>query len=642
MTARRSLTAAHVLLARCLMTLALLLLGSGTLRAQGIESVLSPGRLIQGHAKWENECAKCHIRFDRKGQDRLCLDCHQDVAQDVRGRTGYHGRMAPQSCRDCHTDHKGADARIIELDTRRFDHTLTDFALRGKHAKARCEQCHEPPAKYRQARSDCLSCHRKDDVHKGSLGPKCADCHTETTWKEAKFDHGKTRFPLTGRHNDAKCTDCHKNKADYKDTPGTCIGCHKKDDDSAKGHKGRNGEKCSTCHDTRAWKPSTFNHDTATKYALRGKHRATACTACHTGPLYEVKLSTECYACHKKDDKHKGTLGKDCGSCHTERDWKERARFDHDKTAFPLRGKHSTAPCESCHKSALFKEAPKDCIGCHKKDDKHEGTLGDKCADCHTERNWKNTSGRFDHDKTGFKLRNAHAAPKVECKACHKDAKSFRHTPKDCDGCHRKDDRHEGQQGRDCGTCHNDKSWKVPGFDHARTRFPLLGRHAVVACKDCHATPRYKDAPRDCYGCHKKNDKHKLAFGTRCEICHNERSWTLWDFDHDRRTRYKLDTTHRKLACGDCHTQPAPAGKDAAPLGNQCIACHRKDDVHDGSFGPACQRCHVTDSWKKVSNRSSRAAPEPHEATVHTAGGLGLSSLLSPTPPPRSRWSWTP
>lgn len=64
MAVRRSLAAALAFLARCLMALALLL-GSGMLRAQGIESVLSPGRLIQGHAKWENECAKCHIRFDR-------------------------------------------------------------------------------------------------------------------------------------------------------------------------------------------------------------------------------------------------------------------------------------------------------------------------------------------------------------------------------------------------------------------------------------------------------------------------------------------------------------------------------------------------------------------------------------------------
>ena len=49
-----------------------LLLGLGlrtAASAQGIESVIRPGEVIQGHAKWEEECAKCHVRFDRAAQD---------------------------------------------------------------------------------------------------------------------------------------------------------------------------------------------------------------------------------------------------------------------------------------------------------------------------------------------------------------------------------------------------------------------------------------------------------------------------------------------------------------------------------------------------------------------------------------------
>ena len=68
--------------------------------------------------------------------------------------------------------------------------------------------------------------------------PKCADCHTENDWKEARLDHEKIRFPLEGKHVDTKCVDCHKKGADYKDAPRTCIGYHKKDGDSSKGHKG--------------------------------------------------------------------------------------------------------------------------------------------------------------------------------------------------------------------------------------------------------------------------------------------------------------------------------------------------------------------------------------------------------------------
>ena len=574
---------------------------SGEVRAQGIESILAPGKLVQGHAKLENDCSQCHVKFDRKAQDGLCMSCHKEVSADMRARAGYHGRIKPQACNTCHTDHKGRSAQIVVLEKTQFDHNQTDYALRGKHQKVECEKCHVTGKKYREAPQDCNACHRKDDVHKGSLGARCADCHSDSGWKETtRFDHGKTRFPLTGKHVDAKCSACHKT-ADYKETPQTCIGCHRKDDD--KSHKGQFGDKCESCHGTKGWKPSSFNHDVDTRYVLRGKHRAAQCADCHKGNLYRVKLSADCYACHKADDKHKESLGRDCASCHSERSWKEPARFNHDQTSFPLLGKHVQADCKDCHKSAMFKEAPKDCYSCHKKEDRHEGTLGKACADCHTERDWKTVAGRFNHDLTKFQLRNAHADGKLKCSSCHKDIKSYRNTPLDCYSCHKKDDKHEGQQGRQCEQCHSDRSWKVDKFDHSASRFPLTGKHVAVACKDCHKTPLFKEAPRDCYACHKKDDRHKLKFGERCESCHNTRAWPIWDFDHDKRTKYRLEGAHKKVKCESCHTQVAPKGKEAATSGTTCIACHRSDDAHDGQFGLRCETCHQIESWKKVKTR---------------------------------------
>jgi hypothetical protein len=638
--------------------------------AQGFESILAPGKLIQGHAKVEEECKSCHTRLDRKAQTGLCLECHKDISTDVRSKNGFHGRMKPQACNVCHTDHKGRDAQIAKFDKKTFDHTQTDFALRGKHPQVECEKCHVAGKKYSEASSQCSVCHKKDDVHKGSLGAKCFDCHNETNWKEAKFDHSTTKFELKGKHADVKCVDCHKNNK-YKDTPLNCYACHKKDDDN-KGHKGLYGEKCETCHDAVKWKNSTFNHDTDTKYTLRGKHRSIACNTCHKGNLYREKLTQDCFACHQKDDKHKETLGKECGNCHSERSWKEPAKFDHDKSDFPLLGKHAKVECKECHKSQLFKEAPKDCFSCHKKDDKHKETLGkecgtchtergwkepgkfdhdkskfpllgkhkkveckdchksqlykeapsdcyachkkddkhnltlgEKCADCHLEVDWKTTTGRFFHDKTKFPLKNAHNEPKVKCVACHKDLASFRKTPMDCYSCHKKDDKHEGQTAKTCDDCHSDISWRINRFDHGKSRFPLTGRHISATCKSCHLTTRFKDAPRDCYACHKKEDKHKLKFGVKCENCHNTRGWTVWDFNHDKRTTYKLDGAHIKVTCESCHKQPAPEGKDSAPVGTTCISCHLANDVHDRQFGARCELCHVTENWKKLSRRMS-------------------------------------
>lgn len=582
------------------LVLALVVGAAPCAQAQSLEAALSPGKLIEGHAKVENECQKCHVHFDRAAQDRLCTDCHKEVGQDLRQRTGAHGRMKPQPCRTCHTDHKGRDVRIAEFDHRKFDHAQTDFLLRGAHAKVECTKCHETGKKFRLAPQECVACHRKDDTHKGSLGAKCADCHTENNWKETRFDHGKTRFALTGRHVDAKCASCHKS-ANYKEAPMTCVGCHRVDDER-KGHKGTFGERCDSCHDAKAWKPSTFKHDTDTRYALRGKHRATRCADCHTGHLYRDKAPTACADCHRKDDKHKGTLGRECAACHTERDWKETGKFDHARTSFALLGKHVDVKCAECHKASVYKDAPKDCYSCHRKDDKHERTLGQQCQDCHVERDWKTTT-RFDHARTRFPLRNAHAARKVQCRDCHGDLKKYRDTPLDCVSCHRKDDKHEGQVGAKCESCHDDRDWKKARFDHRQARFALLGRHLAVACKDCHATPRYRDAARDCYSCHKKDDRHKLKFGVACESCHNARAWGIWDFDHARRARYALDGAHAKVACEQCHAMPAPRGRNAAELGSSCNGCHRRDDRHDGAFGPGCNQCHVTESWKRIRSR---------------------------------------
>ena len=573
--------------------------------AQSVESVLMPGKVIAGHAKLEGECSKCHVRFDRAAQDRLCMDCHKDVAKDVRQKEGHHGRIKSQPCRSCHTDHKGRDANIAPVAEGKFDHSLTDFALQGGHAnpKLACQSCHKAGAKYREAPSLCVSCHKKDDVHKGTLGSACADCHSENDWKKPKFDHSKTRFPLTGKHVPVPCKDCHRNSS-FKDAPLACVACHKQDDK----HKGRFSEKCESCHGAKSWAEISFNHDTQTKYPLRGAHRVLKCETCHTGHLYRDKLQSACIACHKKDDKHHGTLGNSCGDCHTERNWKE-ARFDHSKARFPLLGKHEHIECKACHKSAVFKDAPSACIACHRKDDKHKGSLGEACGDCHTERNWKES--KFNHDKTRFPLLGKHRAAK--CEDCHKDT-NFKQTPNACYACHKKDDKHEGQLGQRCNDCHGELDWKKTRFDHARSRFPLLGKHLMVECKSCHATPRYKDAKSECVACHRKDDVHKQRLGAQCDACHNARDWKAWDFNHDRKTKFPLDGAHRKLGCYACHK----TATQKATLATTCVSCHAGDDVHDGSFGRQCEKCHVTTSFKQVKPRLSAVSRGPWVALYGT------------------------
>lgn len=584
--------------------------------AQGIEGVVMPGKLIEGHAKLETDCKNCHVRFDKAAQSGLCLDCHKQVAADVNGRRGYHGRLTPQPCKACHTDHEGRSARIVVLDEATFDHRLTDYPLKGKHADSKCAACHKPGDKHRLAPIRCNDCHRGDDVHQGALGALCQDCHTESSWKDTRFDHGKTRFRLLGKHADVACKDCHRKDGDkakprYKDLPMACIACHKKDDT----HKGLFGEKCEACHGAADWKTIVFDHGRDGRWALKGKHAEAKCESCHKTDPYREKVETACLACHKKDDKHKGGLGTQCADCHNERSWKE-SRFDHDKTKFRLLGKHVDVACQDCHVDNRYKDTAKTCYGCHKALDDgrlpkqgvklvagakppvgHKGRYGEKCETCHSEKGWREV--RFDHDQdTKYALKGKHRETK--CDSCHTG-----HLYKDklktaCLACHRDDDRkdgHQGKLGENCAACHDERSWKVPQFDHLRTRFPLTGGHIKTACDKCHTSKDYRKAPSVCGGCHEREDVHKRRLGDDCTRCHGTRSWKVWDFDHDRKTRFVLDGAHRKLVCEACHRQPG-AKVTALPLG--CDACHGADDVHDGSFGRQCDRCHTTGRFREV------------------------------------------
>ena len=651
----------------------LLSLTANWVQADNLETAIMPGQVIQGHAKYEEKCDSCHKRFEKSAQNKLCMDCHKDVGKDVLEKQGFHGKQNPdKDCRQCHTEHKGRNGKLINLDEKAFKHQDTDFQLKGKHAedKVKCADCHKPKMKWREAPHTCVDCHKKDDdkAHHGNLGRDCLKCHTEKDWKVPDFDHSKTDFALKGKHVDVKCTECHI-EGKYKDTPKECFECHRKDDDKA--HKRVFGNKCETCHAEKSWKEDIhFDHNRDTKFDLLDKHRETKCSSCHR--VAGDRLKSSCVSCHKKDDKHNGTLGDKCEDCHNAKDWKSPKGFDHDKdTKFLLRDKHKEAKCDKCHTSSdhKYEKLPMDCWSCHKKDDEkahkgnygrkceschkendwkkiffnhdkdtkymlkfkhfevkcdkchtgklyeqklsqvcydchkktdddkgHKGNLGDKCDKCHTEKSWKDTV--FNHDKdTKYPLLFKHKETK--CNQCHTSQVYRDKTPSDCYACHKKDDKHNGQEGKKCEDCHSVKGWKAEvKFDHNKTKFPLVGKHFSVECKKCHETAEFKVAKTDCYSCHKKEDKHELRLGKKCDSCHNARDWKTWDFDHDQRTKYKIDGAHKKIGCYDCHRLPANGDRFNTPT--SCVGCHDNDDIHEGGFGKQCERCHVTSSFKVV------------------------------------------
>jgi hypothetical protein len=500
----------------------LAMLGGSTARAAGVETLLMPGKVTQAHAKIETECSKCHDRSDRSAQSRLCLDCHKEIAADVSGRRGYHGRMANAGagqCRACHSEHGGRSSDIVQLDPAQFDHALADFALEGAHRTLACASCHKDGEAWSKAPAACGACHKGDDVHRGQLGQNCADCHGSSSWSGARFDHGKTKFALSGAHTSVACNACHVG-GHYKETPQSCVGCHATDD----AHRGSRGDKCGNCHTTSDWKTARFDHGRETGFALLGRHDQLDCSTCHRSGNFKDKLPKDCHGCHQADDAHAARFGGKCQDCHGNEHW-QPVDYDHlVKAKFELVGAHAKLGCHVCHTAPVETQKLKtDCRACHRAQDPHGGSLEQGCDDCHGQQDWHGDIV-FDHELTDFPLVGLHAV--VSCAQCHR-TQAFARAPTTCFECHGHDDVHKGGLGKKCESCHSPNGWSIWEFDHAKqTGFALSGAHAKLQCAGCHQEPPgTRKMRRDCISCHRKDDRHLGAYGLQCDRCH-----TTWTF----------------------------------------------------------------------------------------------------------------
>lgn len=327
-------------------------------------------------------------------------------------------------------------------------------------------------------------------------------------------------------------------------------------------------ETCSNCHDA-------FDRDA----------QKTLCLDCHEPVAEDLASMTGFHG------RYPDVAAVECSQCHGEHLGREADItglvvdvFDHQWTDFPLTRSHTEPSCRACHeKGDGFRLEETSCVSCHDADDAHDGGLGEDCAACHQEDNWR--TGSFDHSTTDFSLLGRHE--EVRCASCHQ-ANEFEDTSKQCVSCHRQDDVHDGGRGDDCAECHDSRSWSAQ-FDHlAISGFALLGAHADLFCASCHLsapTATSSPLPEDCQGCHGGDDVHLGGNGTACGDCHSESSWQL-TFDHFEETGYRLEGTHQDLSCNNCHT-----GKLTDQLPTDCWGCHELDDPHNAAL-VECDDCH--------------------------------------------------
>ena len=288
----------------------------------------------------------------------------------------------------------------------------------------------------------------------------------------------------------------------------------------------------------------------------------------------------------------------------------------HDRTNFPLVGKHRTVSCGECHLKGVLQGTPTNCEACHwirKKDDRYNLQLGIHCGDCHTPLDWKLIRpGAWVHEqKTGFPLTGSHKT--LDCDQCHK-SNILGGLPDDCFSCHEADYNNASSPNHltaqfptDCSLCHTSTHWNATSYSHPG--FPLNGSHLSAPCSDCHQNGVYAGTPNQCAACHmddynQARDPNHLegGFSTSCEICHgfDAVSWEGAVFDHN--LVWPLQGAHQNLDCTECHA-------NGYNLPQNCYGCHQaeyqatSDPNHiSAGFPTQCESCHFPNhlTWSQA------------------------------------------
>ncbi len=444
--------------------------------------------------------------------------------------------------------------------------------------------------------------------------------------------------PLSASHasieGDAHCSDCHS--SGKRVDQGACLKCHGDVGatiSAGTGLHGRpyKGKACEGCHVEHLgkgivrWDPNKLDH-AQTGWALEGAHAKVACAKCHNktnkrGAATFLGAPTACVSCHK--DIHQDRFGKTCTTCHDQVSFQNLnlKTFNHDQARFPLRGAHPQVACAKCH----F-EPPKyvglkfdGCASCHK--DVHGGKLGTECTNCHEDTKWKPVSFRHGSAKhPGVSLANGHS--KVACKTCHdKGNLVVPSRGTECSSCHKPS--HKAPFGRACASCHASILWmKLPRAigrtAHARTQYPLTGKHDSVDCAGCHkpSLPREERYRKLAFGrcgdCHA--DQHKGEFAAKdhgeCGPCHGTAGFAPTRFGTlaHASTSFPLVGKHNAAPCSSCHTAPRP--RLVLKIAKQaCVDCHK--NPHGTQFAKemaagGCAHCHEPNGWNmpKIDHRT--------------------------------------
>jgi hypothetical protein len=257
-------------------------------------------------------CASCHEGGVYAGTPKVCEQCHlpdyQATTAPAHASAGF-----PQTCESCHTPLGWQPANFTEHDAY--------YPLKGQHSREPCASCHIGGV-FAGTPKECYACHQADyqgvaqpNHVTGGFPQTCDTCHGFEAWKPAAFTDHDAYWPLTGKHLEATCAQCHANGV-YAGTPRTCEGCHL---DTYQGttnpnHPGAGiGQDCDTCHGTAGWQGASFPIHNTSFFPVSGDHSGFKCADCHKTGQWEDFTCTGCHEgehiVSKMDNKHQGVSG---------------------------------------------------------------------------------------------------------------------------------------------------------------------------------------------------------------------------------------------------------------------------------------------------------------------------------------------
>ena len=132
-------------------------------------------------------------------------------------------------------------------------------------------------------------------------------------WSNSAYNHAASGFALTGGHVRLLCAACHVNNT-FTSVASTCVSCHQANYNTATpthATSGFDAALCASCHSTRGWRPSTWDHRKTWAY-YSGKHVGRACADCHSGGVYAGR-DAQCVSCHRNPH---GADRVQCERCH--------------------------------------------------------------------------------------------------------------------------------------------------------------------------------------------------------------------------------------------------------------------------------------------------------------------------------------